>query len=168
MSQRRRDLRPVADAAVLRKIAGRRATGKEPIQQLREHWAAIFPQLVDHAWPERFSRAGVATIACTDAGWAQELSAESDAILASIAKGAKALEIRQLRFIVGSVSASLPTGGSEVPMEPTRISPSAATAARLASANVADPALRARLERLVALALSLRDQRQHAGDVGPD
>lgn len=153
---------------MLRKIAGHRTSGSEPIAQLRERWSAEFPQLEDHAWPERLTRAGVATIACADAGWAQELSAESESLVARIIRGSEGPDVRQLRFVVGDRTARTQLAKAPASQKLTRISSSAAAAARLASSEVGDPALRVRLERLVALALSLRDQRQDAGDVGPD
>lgn len=127
-----------------------------PIDRLREAWVAVAPRAAAHSSPERLSRAGVATVACSHAGWAQELSAHAAQLLARIGEHAPDLAVRQLRF---SVAAGPPRHGREAPrIAPAPVRPGPADLASAASAvvDVEDPELRETLRRAVAAGLALQ------------
>jgi hypothetical protein len=165
----RRALRSVGEMALVRRLAAQGKSGKEPIERLRRQWEAAFPQLENRAWPERMTRAGVATIACTDASWAQELSGQVDALMEGLGEVADPVPVTKLRFVVGDRPAASGTPPAAVPStRPPRVLASAAAVARDATREVRDPALRAHLERLVGLALSREERRASTGYAEPD
>lgn len=109
--------------------------------------------------PVRLSRAGVLSVACSSASWAQELAARSDDLLARLsALTGVAAGVRGLRFIVSD--GALPRDAA-APGPPPRPSPTAAqrAAARVAVGPVADPRLRDLLKRAAAARMVLEDRK---------
>lgn len=154
---------------LVRRLAAEGKSGKEPIERLRRQWETAFPQLTNQAWPERMTRAGVATIACKDASWAQELSGQVDALMDGLGRVSDPVALTQLRFIIGDRPAPEAAASHPVPSHrPPRVLASAAAAAREATREVGDPTLRAHLERLVGLALSREERRAAKGYAEPD
>jgi hypothetical protein len=135
----------------------RRARAPAALAALAEAWAAaVGPEGATRSRPVRRSRAGVVTIACADASWAQELAARADVLLARLGAVPAGERPAALRFVVADHVLSTPAPPRRDPPRrpPT---PEAVDAARRAAAGVSDPELRAQLERAAAAALTPRD-----------
>gem|GEM_PF-563699 len=112
--------------------------GDSVLTSVRAAWAeASGPGTVNHAYPIRRSRAGVVTVACTDAVWAQELDMRGDELmdrLATILGDPNA--VGGLRFVVADHAIPQPDPGPVVPVDlpppsPTRRPPVPARRSRL-------------------------------------
>jgi hypothetical protein len=157
--RRRPDLAPAADQLARwqkRATRGSGAPGPE-LSAARAAWArAGGAALAAQSIPLRRSRAGVLTVACASAAWAQALQARAEELLVRLAEAAPEAGVRSLRFIVSDEALPDPPPPPAAPPRP----PSAAVraAAREAVGEVSDPRLRELLERAAAAALN-RDRR---------
>jgi hypothetical protein len=135
-----------------RKVAG----GRPPpaTQELRTAWpGAAGDAIARHSVPVRRSRAGVVTIACADANWAQELAARGEQLATALRRACPGTQIIGLRFVVGDhVLGPPPAGPSRTARR--RPSPAARAAAEEATRDVRDERLRALLRRAAAAAMS--------------
>jgi len=157
--RRRRRREPAAAGALLGRW--RRGGSRDgALEAVARAWpAAVGPAAAARSLPVRRSRAGVVTVACAGAAWAQELAARAEIVLGRLAAlGPQAP--RELRFVVSE-------GALERPPDPARPAPgprpsgAERAAARQATEGVADPELRALLERAAAGALA-RARRQES------
>jgi Dna[CI] antecedent, DciA len=158
--ERRRRRRDPAAAGSLLGRWRRGGARDEALEAVVRAWpAAVGPAAAARSLPVRRSRAGVVTVACAGAGWAQELAARSDIVLGRLASlGARAP--RELRFVV-SEGALERLPGPARPAAAPRPSGEEREAARRAAEGVSDPDLRALLERAAAGALA-RARRQES------
>lgn len=129
--------------------------GDSVLTSVRAAWPdATGPGTVNHAYPIRRSRAGVVTVACSDAVWAQELGMRADEIsdrLARILGDPDA--VQGLRFVVADHA--IPQVVEEFRAPPPLPPPDAATMARAREVTRAidDPELREIVTRAAARAL---------------
>ncbi|MDX6554367.1 MAG: Dna[CI] antecedent, DciA [Miltoncostaeaceae bacterium] len=157
--RRKRDLAPAADqlARWQRKATGKSGAPGPELSAARAGWArAGGPALAAQSIPLRRSRAGVLTVACASAAWAQALQARAEELLVRLAEAAPEARVTSLRFVVSDDALPEPPPPPKAPPRP----PSAAVreAAREAVGEVSDPRLRELLERAAAAALN-RDDR---------
>jgi hypothetical protein len=153
--RRRPDLAPAAAqlARWQKKAAGRSGAPGPELAAAREGWArAGGPAVAAQSIPLRRSRAGVLTVACASAAWAQALQARAEELLVRLAEAAPGAAVTGLRFVVSDDALPEPPEAPKAPPRP----PSAAVraAAREAVGEVADPRLRELLERAAAAALN--------------
>lgn len=135
-------------------------TGDSVLSSVRAAWPeATGPGTVHHAYPIRRSRAGVVTVACSDAVWAQEMDMQGD----DIARRVNALlgdpdAVAGLRFVVADHA--IPQVDTGPP--PRRIPPppaqEAVAWAEQVTEDIDDPDLRALVTRAAARARE-RDNR---------
>jgi hypothetical protein len=103
--------------------------------------------------PSRRSRAGVLTVACAGAAWAQELAARADVIVRRLEGACPDVPVTGVRFVVADHATPAVTP-PRPHARPRRPSAEQAERARRAAAQVEDPALRGLLERAVAAQLA--------------
>lgn len=156
-----------AGAAGGRGRSAGRGAGAPELAHARAVWAEVAgPDVAAQSVPVRLSRAGVLSVACASASWAQELSACGDDLVGRLAEAAKAgaggavagagpWMVRGLRFMVSD--GALPGGREPVaapaPARPAAPpSPAARRRARELVGEVSDPRLRALLRRAAAAA----------------
>jgi hypothetical protein len=127
--------------------------------------AVAWPEVVGadgarHSVPVRCTRAGVVTVACSDAAWAYELSAQREELTARLIAACPDAGIVGLRFAVADHA--LP-GPPQAPAPPPPPPPTPAQRAEAASAAAAvgDPVLRGLIERAAA-ASAARQSRDDA------
>lgn len=142
---------PAADALTrFRRRAGG-PSPKGPAGVAAVAWPAVVgADGARHSVPVRCTRAGVVTVACSDAAWAHELSARREELTARLVSACPDAGIVGLRFAVADHA--LPSA-PEAPMPPPPPPPpTAAQRAEAAStaASVADPVLRGLIERATA------------------
>lgn len=131
------------------------------LSSVRAVWPeATGPGTVNHAYPIRRSRAGVVTVACSDAVWAQEMDMRRDEIalrLGALLDDPDA--VAGLRFVVADHA--IPQAAPAPP--PRRIppppSPDVVARAEEATRDIDDPDLRALVTRAAARSLE-RDNRR--------
>lgn len=130
------------------------------LASVRAAWPeATGPGTVNHAYPIRRSRAGVVTVACADAVWAQELDMRADELmdrLAALLGDADA--VGGLRFVVADHA--IPSADPGPPPRPAPPPPDAAAVARAEAAtrDIEDPVLRDLVTRAAARSME-RDER---------
>jgi hypothetical protein len=133
--------------------------GDSVLTTVRAAWAdATGPGTVNHAYPIRRSRAGVVTVACSDAVWAQELGMRADEIAGRLERITGDPDaVRGLRFVVADHA--IPQAVEEFrpppPLPPP--APAAMERAREATRAIDDPELREIVTRAAARALE-RDE----------
>lgn len=138
-----------------------------PLERFVRAWAkAVAPAAARHSWPHRVTRAGVLTIACSDAGWAQELGANAESLGRALAEAVPDVPIQRLRFTVAdrALHPSPEQSNSPPVPKPGRAHLALATHA---VEGVADEELRSALKRAIAAALVLRERANQPGDPGP-
>lgn len=131
------------------------ATG--PAGVAAQAWPAVVgADAARHSVPIRCTRAGVLTVACSDAAWAHELSARREDLTARLVAEVPAAGIVGLRFSVADHA--LPAAPDEPPPPPPPPPPTPAqrAAAAAAAADVADPVLRDLIERATAASAARR------------
>lgn len=134
-----------------RRGSGRPAPGTD---ELRLAWpGAAGEQIAQRSVPVRRSRAGVVTIACADANWAQELAARGEQLATALRRACPGTQITGLRFVVGDHVLGPGTAGPPRASR-RRPSPAARAAAEEATRNVRDERLRALLRRAATAAMS--------------
>ena len=153
--RRRPDLAPASDQLTRwqKKATGRSGAPSPELAAAREGWARAGGEaLAAQSIPLRRSRAGVLTVACASASWAQELQARSDELLRLLADAAPEAAVKGLRFVVSDEA--LPDSPPPPPPPPRPPSAADRAAAREAVGEVGDPRLRELLERAAAAALN--------------
>jgi hypothetical protein len=146
---------PIELALARWRRAGPAAAGD--LAALRAAWpAAAGAQAARRSIPVRQSRAGVLTVACESAVWAQELNAARDAIQARLAARAPAVRLTGIRFVVGDHALRAEAAPERSPARPTAAERASAEAA---VEDVSDPELRARLARAAAGTMAVARQR---------
>lgn len=111
-----------------------------------------------HSVPIRCTRAGVVTVACSDAAWAHELSARREELTARLVAECPDAGIVGLRFAVADHAvAPLPDAPPPTPPPPPP-TPAQRAAAASAAADVADPELRGLIERAAAASAARRSR----------
>ncbi len=129
--------------------------GDSVLASVRAAWPeATGPGTVNHAYPIRRSRAGVVTVACSDAVWAHEMDARAEQLearLADILEDPSA--VSGLRFVVAdhALPAAEPEAAPRAPLPPP--DPAALARAADATRDVEDPEVRELLTRAAARAL---------------
>ena len=117
--RRRRDPVGVGDLLGRATKAFTRA-GDSVLTSVRAAWPeATGPGTVNHAYPIRRSRAGVVTVACSDAVWAQEMDMRRDEIadrLAALLDDPDA--VAGLRFVVADHAIPGPDPGDQCHRRP--------------------------------------------------
>lgn len=103
------------------------------------------------AIPVRRTKAGVLTVACRSAAWAQELAGHVDTLRARLAELAPEASVTGLRFVVGDHV--MPDAPPPPPPPPPPAGPVARAAAARIVGPVGDERLRGLLERGAAAAL---------------
>lgn len=156
--RRRRDPAPVAD--LLRRATRSFArAGDSVLTSVRAAWPdATGPGTVNHAYPIRRSRAGVVTVACADAVWAQELEMRGDEIadrLINIIGDPDA--VQGLRFVVADHAIPQVRDEPAAPPPLPPPGPQARARAEQATRAIDDPELREIVTRAAARALE-RDE----------
>jgi len=134
--------------------------GDSVLASVRAAWPeATGPGTVNHAYPTRRSRAGVVTIACSDAVWAHELEARAEEIearLGAILEDPDA--VAGLRFVVADHALPVADQGPPPRAALPPPDPRAVERAEQATRDIEDPALRDLVTRAAARALE-RDKR---------
>lgn len=128
---------------------------------LTEVWRGVVgPAVADHTAPLRRSRAGVLTVACSSAAWAQELTMRRDDLVRMLAEAAPDSGVTGLRF---SVADHVPAVEPPPPAPPPPPVPGARERAlgHDAAAGIADPAVRDLVARAAA-ASEARRIRHHS------
>lgn len=129
--------------------------GDSVLSSVRAAWSdATGPGTVNHAYPIRRSRAGVVTVACSDAVWAHELGMREEEIAARLAAALGDPDaVAGLRFVVADHA--IPRVDDEAPPRPPLPDPGpeALRRARAATAHIDDPELRAVITRMAARAM---------------
>ncbi len=142
---------PAAIGDLLGRATGRFARGSDSVlTSVRAAWAeASGAGTVNHAYPIRRSRAGVVTVACTDAVWAQELDMRADVLMVRLEHLLGNPDaVAGLRFVVADHA--IPNGDVG-PRQPVVLPPPSA-AAQAAGARAAQSIDDAELRDLVARA----------------
>jgi hypothetical protein len=124
---------------------------------LLEAWRGVVgPAVADHTAPLRRSRAGVLTIGCSSAAWAQELTMRRDELVALLAQAAPDAGVTGLRF---SVADHVPAADPPPPPPPAAPAPGPRERAlgEDAAAGIDHPAVRALVARAAAAAEARRN-----------
>ena len=152
MSSRRRRFRrdPIAIGERLSRYRGGvdSPAGSE-LAVLQTAWKEVAgPQAAANSVVVRQSRAGVVSVACASAVWAQELDARRDALTDRLVRAAPRVRVSGIRFVVGDhvIPTAEPIRTRAVP---TPTATERAEAESLLS-EVTDPELRERLVRAAA------------------
>jgi predicted nucleic acid-binding Zn ribbon protein len=157
--RRRREPLPAAAAvARFRRRAGGDGGAGAQVAAAALAWADVVgTAAADHSAPVRRSRAGVLTVACSSASWAQELSARRAELADRLARRCPDAGVSGLRFAVADHA--LPARAPEAtPPAPPPADPSAAerAAGTAAAAGVSEPALRELVARAAAASAARR------------
>jgi hypothetical protein len=137
----------------------RRRSGGPPAGSagaVADAWRQVVgPAVADHTAPLRKSRAGVLTVACSSAAWAQELTMRRDELVGLLAAAAPDAGVTGLRF---SVADHVPAGEPPPPPPPPPPAPGARERAMGddVAAGIADPAVRDLVARAAAAAAARR------------
>ena len=136
----------------------RRSGGPPPggAGAVAEAWRGVVgPAVAEHTAPLRRSRAGVLTVACSSAAWAQELTMRRDELVRLLAQAAPDAGVTGLRFAVAD---HVPA--AEPPPPPPAPAPVPGPRERAlgddAAAGIADPAVRDLVARAAAAAEARR------------
>lgn len=135
--------------------------GDSVLSSVRASWPeATGPGTVNHAYPIRRSRAGVVTVACSDAVWAQEMDMRHDEIamrLAALLDDPDA--VAGLRFVVADHAIPQVDPGPPPRRIPPPPDPDVVARAEEVTRDIDDPDLRALVTRAAARSLE-RDNRR--------
>jgi len=111
-----------------------------------------------HSVPVRCTRAGVVTVACSDAAWAHELSARREELTARLVAECPDAGIVGLRFSVADHVLPSAPEAPPAPPPPPPPTPAQRAAAASAAASVGDPVLRGLIERAAAASAARRER----------
>lgn len=163
--RRRRRAEPMRAADALARFR-RRAGGAAGAAGGAGAAAAAWPRVVGeqaarHSAPVRLSRAGVLTVACASAAWAQELSARQEELAGRLRALLPDAGVARLRFAVAD---HVPVAAAPEPAPAPRAvrppNPAELAEGRRAAAAVADP----RLAELIARAAASAAARSSGGE----
>ncbi|MEW6581385.1 MAG: DUF721 domain-containing protein [Actinomycetota bacterium] len=148
--RRRRD--PVAVGDMLGAWRRRGEGAQDPaLDAVRAAWpAAVGDAVAARAQPVRRSRAGVVTVACADAVWAQELASRGEDIADQIRAAAPDADLAGLRFVADEHALRAPGAPPPAPPAPPPLRPDEIAAAAHLVDGVQDPRLRELLARIAA------------------
>jgi hypothetical protein len=104
------------------------------------------------ARPVRRSNAGLVTVACADAIWAQTLSSQTDDLLDRLRAAAGNAAVSGLRFVPDEHALRRLAEAAAPPPAPPPVSPEKAAAAEQLAQGVSDPVLRDLVARAAARA----------------
>ena len=127
---------------------------------LAEAWRGVVGAVVaDHTAPLRRSRAGVLTVACSSAAWAQELTMRRDELVRLLAAAAPDAGVTGLRFSIADHVTAHAAAEPAVQAPPPPPVPGARERAigDGAAAGIADPAVRDLIARAAAAAEARRN-----------
>lgn len=159
-------LRSVGDRLARAGIASAEGRAQTPIERFATAWPTLVaPAAASKSWPHRLTRAGVLTIACADAGWAQELGAHAQSLAAGLATQVADVPLQRLRFIVADRAVN-PSAGAVGDTKAPKPGRAHLALAEHAVEGVSDEALRSALKRAIAAALVLRERTVNRGDAG--
>ena len=113
----------------------------------------------------RVSRAGVVSVACASAMWAQELNAGRDVLADRLARAVPDVQVTGLRFVIGDHAIPVP---EEEARERRTVHPTEDELTRGAEAvgEVSDPVLRDLLARAAAGQLALEREKSKSLQIG--
>ena len=149
----RKDPMPAADALTRFRRKSGGPSPKGPAGAAAVAWPAVVgADGARHSVPVRCTRAGVVTVACSDAAWAHELSARREELTARLVAACPDAGIVGLRFAVADHVLPSAAGGARRPhpSAPSRRPAQRAEAASAAASAVTDPVLRGLIERAAA------------------
>jgi hypothetical protein len=127
--------------------------GDDDLARIRAAWGDVVGEVVAaRAQPVRRSRAGVVTVACADAVWAQTLSSQGDDILDRLYAAAGSDALTGLRFVPDEHALRSPAEPTPPPSSRPPITTEEMAAAERLVEGVADPTLRELLARAAARA----------------
>ena len=132
-----------------RKAGGPSASG--PAAAAAQVWESVVgPAGARQSVPVRCTRAGVLTVACADAAWAHELSAQREELTARLVAACPGAGIVALRFAVADHALPVAPEGPPPPPPPPAPSPAQRAEGAAAAGGIADPVLRDLVERAAA------------------
>lgn len=149
--RRRHDPSSIGD--LLGRATRRLARGSDSVlTSVRAAWPeASGPGTVNHAYPIRRSRAGVVTVACTDAVWAQELDMRTDELLDRLGRILGDPDaVAGLRFVVADHAIPEPDPGPRPARDLPPPAPDSMAAAEAMVTGIDDPELRDLVARAAA------------------
>ena len=153
---------PFAAADALKRFR-RRAGGpspKGPAAVASGAWSDVVGvAAAAHSVPLRCTRAGVLTVACSDAAWAHELSARRDQLTARLIARCPDAGIVGLRFAVADHAVAMPPDAPSPPPPPPAPTAAQRAAAAASSSAVSDPVLRDLIERATAASAARKARR---------
>lgn len=157
MRRRRHRAEPSPLSPLLRRWVRSAAGGPSPeLDAIRTAWAEVAGEAVaGRTLPLRRTHAGVLTVGCADAGWAQELTARRETLLARLVRAAPDSGLTGLRFCVADHALARPAPPPAPPPAPRPPTAGEQARAEAMTAAVEDPALRVLLAR--AAAVSMRE-----------
>lgn len=133
--------------------AGPKRDADTALETLQQHWAGVAGEAVAaKAHPVRRSNAGLVTVACADAIWAQTLSSQTDDLLDRLRAAVGAEAVSSLRFVPDEHALRHVAEATAPPPSPPPVSPEKMAAARRLAEGVADPVLRDLVTRAAARA----------------
>ncbi len=144
---------PMAAADALKRFR-RKAGGpsaKGPAAAAAVAWPGVVGDAgARHSVPIRCTRAGVVTVACSDAAWAHELSARREELTARLLAACPSAGIVGLRFAVADHALPVAPEAPAPPPPPPLPTPAQRAAGAAAATEVTDPVLRDLIERAAA------------------
>jgi hypothetical protein len=148
----------------------RRAGGPgDAVMALRAAWpSAAGADVAARSLPLRLSRAGVLTVGCESATWAQELQACAELLRDRLSALAPEAGVARLRFVAADHALPPRRGGPPPPPPPPPPSPAQLARAERAAARVADPRLREVLSRAAAASMAAQEHRKSLQNAGSD
>jgi predicted nucleic acid-binding Zn ribbon protein len=162
--RRRRRREPLSAAAAVarfrRRAGGGPGAGAE-VAAAALAWADVVGRAAaDHSVPVRRSRAGVLTVACSSASWAQELSARRAELAERLARRCPEAGVSGLRFAVAdhAVAQAAPEALPPAPPAPDP-GPAERATGTAAAAGVREPGLRELVARAAAASAARRRSR---------
>lgn len=128
---------------------------------LARAWPAVVGEMAaGQSVPVRRSRAGVVSVACSSAAWAQELNARRDELAERLRQEAPGVSVDRLRFTVADHVMVVAPSVAEQPAAPAPPRPGAAerAAGERAAEGIGDDDIRRLVERAAAVAATRRRQ----------
>ncbi len=117
--------------------------------------AAVGAMVAANAWPARIARDGTLHVNTSSSSWSFELAQLADEILAKLRGKAGERAPKSLRFAVGHLPEPATPAAEEARTEVPAPSPKALEAAAALAAQIEDEDLRKKVEKAVALGLSI-------------
>jgi hypothetical protein len=154
--RRRREPVPAAAAVERFRRRGRGGPGAA-VGAAAQAWPTVVGRAAaDHSVPVRRSRAGVVTVACASASWAQELAGRRFELAARLAERCPDAEVSALRFVVADHALPGPPAEAAAPPPPAAPGPAERRVGAAAAEGVGEPVLRELVARAAAAAAARR------------